>query len=99
MNKGELISKVYEKNIGDIASRAAAERIVNTVFSEISETVVTGDPVRLDKFGTFELTKRSARNGVNPQTKEPMKIKATKAVRFKPAGCLKTAAAKSKAKI
>lgn len=99
MNKSELIAAVYEANNEDIASKAAAERIVNTVFDLIVDNAVTGDPVRLDKFGTFELVKRKARNCVNPQTKEPMKVKATKVLKFKPTQAVKDKAAKSKAKI
>lgn len=99
MNKGEFIEKLYERNGGrDLQSKAAAERVLNDVAAILSEGIVEDGSVRISDIGTFEIVKRSARNGINPQTKEPMKIKATKAVRFKPASALKDAVKKSKFK-
>ena len=99
MNKSELIAAVYAENENDIASKAAAERIVNSVFDNIVKEAVKCKPVRLDKFGTFELVQRAARDGVNPQTGEKMKIEAKKAIKYSPAKAVKEAAAASKAKI
>lgn len=97
MNKGDLISKLRERN-EDIQTKAAAERIVNDFVAILSEGISEDGSVRISDFGTFEIVKRASRNCVNPQTKEPMKIKATKAVRFKPAAALKTIVKKSKFK-
>lgn len=99
MNKSELIAAVYAECEKDIASKAAAERIVNSVFNNIVSEAVKGEPVRIDKFGTFELVKRAGREGVNPQTGEKMKIKATKAIKYKAAKNVKDLAAASKAKV
>ena len=99
MNKTELIEAVRTECESDLQSKAAAERVVNAVLNKIADTVVTGEDVRLDKFGTFELVKRAGRSGVNPQTGDKIKIKATKAVKFKPAKFVKDAAAASKAKL
>ena len=96
MNKGELIQVVAEKSGNDIQSKAAAERIVNLVFDEMKASLKNGEEVRIDKFGTFTVAKRAARKGVNPQTGETIKIKASKTVKFKPATALKDVAAKAK---
>jgi DNA-binding protein HU-beta len=47
--------------------------------------------VSLLGFGSFSVVKRKARTGLNPKTKEPMKIKASKAPKFKPGKALKDA--------
>ncbi|MBO4836005.1 MAG: HU family DNA-binding protein, partial [Lachnospiraceae bacterium] len=47
--------------------------------------------VQLVGFGTFELSKRAARKGRNPQTGEAMKIKASKTPKFKPGKAFKDA--------
>ena len=49
------------------------------------------DKVSLVGFGTFEVRERAARTGVNPQTKKPVKIKASKAPAFKAGNALKDA--------
>ena len=57
------------------------ERIVNTVFSEITEALAKGDRVELRGFGAFSVKARDARMGRNPRTGEPVKV-ASKAVPF-----------------
>ena len=49
------------------------------------------EPVQIIGFGTFSVVKRAARKGINPQTREPIKIKASKSVKFKPGAKLKAA--------
>ena len=53
--------------------------------------VKKGRKVQLVGFGTFELSKRAARKGRNPQTGEAMKIKASKTPKFKPGKAFKDA--------
>ncbi len=89
MNKGELIDAV-QKNLGKDASRASAEAAVNAVVDTITKTVKK-ENVQIIGFGTFSKVKRSARSGINPQTGEKIRIKASKSVKFKPGAKLKAA--------
>ena len=89
MNKGELIDAV-QKNLGKDASRASAEAAVNAVIDTITKTVKK-ENVQVIGFVTFSVVKRAARAGINPQTGEKIKIKASKSVKFKPGAKLKAA--------
>ena len=89
MNKGELIDAV-QKNLGKDASRASAEAAVNAVIDTITKTVKK-ENVQVIGFGTFSVVKRAARAGINPQTGEKIKMKASKSVKFKPGAKLKAA--------
>ena len=89
MNKGQLIEAV-QKTLGKDTTKAAAEGAVNAVLDTITKNVKKG-PVQIIGFGTFAKVKRAARNGINPKTKEPIKIKASTSVKFKPGAKLKAA--------
>jgi len=89
MNKGQLIEAV-QKSLGKDTTKAAAEAAVNAVFDTITKNVKKA-PVQIIGFGTFAKVKRAARNGINPKTKEPIKIKASTSVKFKPGAKLKAA--------
>ena len=66
MTKSELIQRLAERNphlyMRDI------ERIVDTIFNEITDTLAKGDRVELRGFGAFSVKKREARTGRNPRT-------------------------------
>lgn len=83
MNKAELIEHV-QKSLGDDTTKAAAERAVEAVIEAIKKGVKKDKAVQLIGFGTFTVAKRPARDGRNPRTGEPMKIKASKTIKFKP---------------
>jgi DNA-binding protein HU-beta len=53
------------------------------VIKSISEALISGDKVSLVGFGTFSVVERSARAGINPATKKPIKIPAKKVAKFK----------------
>jgi DNA-binding protein HU-beta len=57
--------------------------IVETVMGIIVDTLASGDEVKLVNFGKFSTRQRAERKGINPQTKEPMIIKAATVVKFK----------------
>ncbi|MGB7204248.1 MAG: integration host factor subunit beta [Anderseniella sp.] len=59
------------------------ERIVNTVFDEITSALAEGNRVELRGFGAFSVKKRDARNGRNPRTGEPVKVEAKSVPFFK----------------
>ena len=64
---------------------------VDTVFESITAALVDGSKVDISGFGKFEVKERAARTGINPATKEPLPIPATKAPAFKAAKALKDA--------
>ena len=93
MNKAELINAVADK--ADL-SKKDTEQAVNAVIDVITAALKKGDKIQLVGFGSFEVKKRDARTGRNPQTNEPMKIPASKVPVFKAGKALKDAVAKKK---
>ena len=91
MNKAELVTAVAKK-AG--LSKKESELAVNATFDAITETLVAGEKVQLVGFGAFEVKERGARVGRNPQTKEEIKIAATRVASFKVGKALKDAVAK-----
>lgn len=89
MNKAALIDEVH-KIMADGTSKAAAERATDAVLAAVKRGLKRDREVSLVGFGTFALTVRPARNGFNPHTKKPMKIRAMKTVRFKPGAELRS---------
>lgn len=86
MNKADLIAAIAAKT-GD--TKKAAEASVNAFIEVVTNALVEGDKVQLVGFGSFEVRKRAARKGRNPQTKEEIKIPASKAPVFKAGKALK----------
>lgn len=86
MNKAELIAAVAAKTG---ATKKSAEEAVNAFTDVVTEELKKGEKVQLVGFGSFEVIKRAARKGRNPQTKEEIKIPASKAPKFKPGKALK----------
>jgi DNA-binding protein HU-alpha len=82
MNKRELIDYVCQ-NLE--TTKAGAEETVNVVLRAIQEGIANDDSVSVAGFGTWNKRFRSARTGRNPQTGEPIQIKASTTVGFKPA--------------
>ncbi|HHV56101.1 MAG TPA: HU family DNA-binding protein [Firmicutes bacterium] len=80
MNKSDLVAKVAEKT--NITKKQAAD-VVDAVFDSISEALSSGDKVTLVGFGTFEVRERKARAGVNPATRKPITIPASRVPAFK----------------
>ena len=86
MNKGELIAKIAEESK---LTKKAAEAALDAFVSSVTGALKKGDKVQLVGFGTFEVRKRAARKGRNPQTKAEIKIPASKAPVFKAGKALK----------
>lgn len=89
--KTELISAVALKAE---LTKKDSEKAVAAVFDAITEALVAGDSVSLVGFGKFEVKNRSEKMGINPRTKEPMKIAASKLPAFRAGKALKDAVAK-----
>jgi DNA-binding protein HU-beta len=88
VNKAELVDAVRE---AAGLERRQAESAVEAVVDAIVGAVKAGDRVSIPRFGTFNQTSRAARTGRNPQTGAPVKIAASKGVRFGPASAFKEA--------
>jgi DNA-binding protein HU-beta len=80
MNKADLIAKISE-DTG--ITKTQANAALDSFTEAVTKTLKGGGKVTLVGFGTFAVSKRSARNGRNPQTGEVIKIKARKVARFK----------------
>ena len=88
MNKTELIAAIAEK--AEI-SKKDSEKALKAFVDVVTEQLKADDKVQLVGFGTFEVSKRAAREGRNPQTGKTMKIAACKAPKFKAGKALKDA--------
>ncbi|MBR5420062.1 MAG: HU family DNA-binding protein [Lachnospiraceae bacterium] len=88
MNKTELVAAIADK-AG--LSKKDAEAVISAFTDTVTKELKKGGKVQLVGFGTFEVTKRSARTGRNPQTGATMKIAASKAPKFKAGKAFKDA--------
>ena len=94
MNKTELVAAMADK--AGLSKKDADKAL--TAFIDVVGTELTkkGGKVQLVGFGTFEVVERAARTGLNPLTKEKIKIKASKAPKFKAGKALKDKVNKKK---
>jgi len=79
MNKTELIDAIAADSE---ESKAAVQRILDSLIDNVTSAVAKGDSVQLVGFGTFASGSRAARTGRNPRTGEEIKIAAAKTVKF-----------------
>lgn len=89
MNKTQLVDCIQAK-LGKDATKKCAETALSAVLAAISESVLK-EKIQLVGFGTFEMKKRAARTGRNPQTGDVMKIAASQTLSFKPSSVFKKA--------
>ena len=88
VNKSDLVESV--RSSADL-TRGEAESAVDAMISSVMSALSSGERVSVAGFGTFNPTSRAARTGRNPQTGEPVRIAASKGVRFAPASAFKQA--------
>ena len=88
MTKAELINENNEKSE---LTKKDAEKALNAVVTSITDALVDGDKVQIVGFGTFEVRERSAKEAINPRTKEKINVPAKKAPAFKAGKALKDA--------
>ena len=81
MLRSELIAKLSEES-PDLKTREV-ERIVDTIFEEITSAMERGDRVELRGFGAFSVRRRDARTGRNPRTGAPVRVGAKHVPFFK----------------
>ena len=87
MNKTELVAAMADKaGISKKDADKALAAFIDVVGTELTKK---DGKVQLVGFGTFEVAQRAARTGLNPLTKEKIKIKASKAPKFKAGKALK----------
>jgi integration host factor subunit beta len=72
MTKSELIARLAEAN--PHLYQRDVERIVTTIFDEITAALADGDRVELRGFGAFSVKRRGARIGRNPRTGETVRV-------------------------
>jgi DNA-binding protein HU-beta len=87
MNKSDLVNEVAKA----VKTKKDAQAAVDSVFSAITQALQKEDSVTVVGFGTFKVSKRSARKGRNPQTGAEIHIAASNAARFVPGKALKDA--------
>ena len=73
MNKTELIDKI----------EADAKKALDATTAAIKDALAAGDKIQLVGFGTFSVTEKAAHDGINPATKQKIKIAAKKVAKFK----------------
>jgi len=78
MIRSELVQRIFDENQELPAehrlSQRDVERIVGTIFEEITDALSRGDRVELRGFGAFAVKKRDARVGRNPRTGESVEV-------------------------
>ena len=87
-NKAELVTEVASKTK---LTKKDAATAVDAIFSSIQDDLSKGKKVQLIGFGTFEVRKRAARKGRNPQTGKEIQIPASVVPAFRPGKALKEA--------
>ncbi|GGK05656.1 MULTISPECIES: HU family DNA-binding protein [Parabacteroides] len=80
MNKTEFITSVAEKSG---LSKTDAKKAVDAFIETVSDEMKAGGKVSLLGFGSFSISERGERKGVNPATKQTITIPARKAIKFK----------------
>jgi DNA-binding protein HU-beta len=91
LTKAELIDKVVKETK---LTKKDSDKAINTVIGTISSSLAKGDKVQLVGFGSFEVRKRAARKGRNPQNGKEINIPARKVPVFKAGKALKDAVGK-----
>ena len=86
LNKKSIASEIAKKYE---LSQKMYQEIVDSIFEEMKECLVSGGTVDIAKFGKYEVVERKERQGVNPSTGEKITIPASKALKFKASKTLK----------
>jgi DNA-binding protein HU-beta len=93
MNKADLVKEISQKAA---VNQATAQKALESMLETFKDSLKKGNKIQLIGFGSFEVAKRAARKGVNPQTKKAINIPEKKVVKFKAGKDLKDLVAKGK---
>jgi DNA-binding protein HU-beta len=88
VNKTDLIQEIADKANG---SKSEAQRFFDAFQDAVTEALKKDEQVQITGFGKFYVQKREAREGINPQTKQKMRIPASKVPKFTAGNSLKDA--------
>ena len=80
MHKAELIKAIAAESG---LSKADSKKALEAVVTSVTNTLKAGDKVSLVGFGTFQVSERAERTGINPSTKQTITIPAKKVAKFK----------------
>ena len=80
MNKTDLVNAIAENAS---LSKADAKKALEATLDAIAGALKNGDKIALVGFGTFSVSERPSRTGINPRTKEQITIAAKKIAKFK----------------
>ena len=86
VNKTELIEEIAQRTD---SSKGEAQRYVESFEEVVAGALRSGEEIQITGFGKFYVREQKAREGVNPQTKEKMKIPASKVPKFTAGNALK----------
>ena len=86
MTKTDLVAQVAANTE---MSKKNAEQAVSAVFEALSKAMAEGEKITISGFGTIEVRERAERQGINPRTREPITIAASRSIVFKPGKTLK----------
>lgn len=86
MTKADIVDVIFGK-VG--LSKIESQKIVETVFNTIKQTITEGESVKISGFGTFNVKKKNVRRGRNPKTGEDLQISARRVVTFRASNELK----------
>lgn len=86
MNKTDLITAISDRTK---LTKKDAENALKAFIDVVGEELSKGEKVQLAGFGTFEVSERAERQGINPRTKEAITIPASKSPKFKAMKALK----------
>ncbi len=86
MTKADLVRIIFER-VG--LPKVESQKIVETIFDTMKQTLSEGESVKISGFGTFNVKKKKERRGRNPQTGDDLQITARKVVVFKPSTIVK----------
>ncbi len=88
MNRRELVAELAEELEAD---KKSTDEFLSAFIDVVTDTVSSGETITITGFAKFARVERKARMGRNPQTGEPIKIKASKKVRITPLKAFKDA--------
>ena len=89
MTKADIVDRIANDNG---ISKSVADGALRCFFDCVKDALRNDDTVTLVGFGTFSVSNRKARSGINPQTGKEIQIPATKAPKFRAGKSLKEAA-------